>query len=291
MSSAKTIFVFDFDLTLTMDHSGGFPFSDQDYMKGQLPNLVKMLETLNELGVIVYINTRGIVGDYPFSVKTYLQARLGPKYRTLIRDVYGAVPSEEVDEDGIPFLEFSPDYDLRGVISRTDSEFRTRYLPNFIGKRITQRTKLNPDDDTLWALHKVCILEKIKRDEEVTKNQIYFFDDTKINIEVAKWFGFSHSYCITEKNLLQTIKLVDKELSKLKAEVRKRFILERQDSMLTQQQKQSVVSTMMTSHKSIPAAKSSIARLGNKGKNRDLESLSHILESLSRLQYKKSSKK
>jgi len=287
LSSIKTIFVFDFDLTLTMDHSGGLPNSDIDYMNGQLPQLVKMLESLHKIGIIVYINTRGITGDYPYSVKTYLQARLGPKYSTLIRDVYGGAPSEDVDEeDGMPFLEFTPDYDLRKAISRTDSEFRRRYLPELVGKRITQRTDLDPDDGGLWALHKVCVLEKIQKDENVSKDQIYFFDDTLINIQVAEWFEFSHSYHISQVNLLQTIEIVKNVLSSLKTKVSQRFILERQGSRLTQEQTQSVVSTIMKSHKSIPAAKSVIARLRNKGKNRDLESLRILLASLTEQQKK-----
>jgi len=107
-----------------------------------------------------------------------------------------------------------------------------------------------------------------------------------INIQVAKWFGFSHSYHIGKGGLLMTTQIVENVLSLLKNKVIQRFILNRQRTRLTQEQKEFVVSTMMNSYKSIPAAKSAIARLGNKGKNRDLKSLQNLLASFTRQQQK-----
>jgi hypothetical protein len=83
-----------------------------------------------------------------------------------------------------------------------------------------------------------------------------------------------------------TTQIVENVLSLLKNKVIQRFILNRQRTRLTQEQKEFVVSTMMNSYKSIPAAKSAIARLGNKGKNRDLKSLQNLLASFTRQQQK-----
>lgn len=71
----KLVFVFDFDQTLTMEHSGGEPDPSDDYIV-RMDLLVAMLERLYDMGISVYINTRGIATTDKVSVRTYLKDRL-----------------------------------------------------------------------------------------------------------------------------------------------------------------------------------------------------------------------
>ena len=79
----KIVFVFDFDQTLTMYHSGGLPELEVDYIE-RMDLLLPMLEKLNQRGIVVYINTRGIAAD----VKLYLKKKLdGPDKVLWMRSV------------------------------------------------------------------------------------------------------------------------------------------------------------------------------------------------------------
>jgi FMN phosphatase YigB (HAD superfamily) len=51
-----------------------------------------------------------------------------------------------------------------------------------------------------WHLRKVEILDKICRHHKIDKSEIYFFDDTKKNIDAAKAAGYIHSIHVNLKH-------------------------------------------------------------------------------------------
>ncbi len=56
-----------------------------------------------------------------------------------------------------------------------------------------------------WSNQKLSYINEISRVESLPKSNIYFFDDTKININIAKSSGFTNSYLIEfdyKKNIL-----------------------------------------------------------------------------------------
>lgn len=50
-----------------------------------------------------------------------------------------------------------------------------------------------------WPLRKVCILDTIRRQHALPKDQVYFYDDTPENIEMARTQGYVNSYLIQLK--------------------------------------------------------------------------------------------
>jgi hypothetical protein len=65
----------------------------------------------------------------------------------------------------------------------------------------------------LWSAQKLSYLNEISRLESINKSNIYFFDDTKVNINVAKSNGYNNSHLIEfdyKKNILPSNVLTDK---------------------------------------------------------------------------------
>lgn len=66
-----------------------------------------------------------------------------------------------------------------------------------------------------WANYKVDYLIEISRLESIPKSNIYFFDDTKINIKVAKSNGFNNSFEIKFSEISPSSTLLVMELNKI----------------------------------------------------------------------------
>jgi len=175
MKKKKIVFVFDFDQTLTMYHSGGLPELEVDYIE-RMDLLLPMLEKLNQRGIVVYINTRGIAAD----VKLYLKKKLdGPDKVLWIRDVYGADSEENIGDALLP------------------DETAFNRIDDLVIKTLGQRKDMKDPSSRVWAYQKSVFLEDIATREGVTdKADVYFFDDTAINVEYAKTNGFTNSFRI-----------------------------------------------------------------------------------------------
>jgi hypothetical protein len=55
---------------------------------------------------------------------------------------------------------------------------------------------LTNEDERVWAFKKEKFLEEIVREQKVTKNDVYFFDNSPINVIYALLCGFENSYTI-----------------------------------------------------------------------------------------------
>ena len=199
----KLVFVFDFDQTLTMEHSGGEPDPSDDYIV-RMDLLVAMLERLYDMGISVYINTRGIATTEKVSVRTYLKERLDTlkkqqekvgqqqtTFKKLIKDVYGA---DSEDSIGNPF-----DTKQARQSVRTQQQYIQKIEDVFYktdAEVIKVLGELNDESSRVWAHQKLLYLDKIAKRAHVPKENVYFFDDTVINVCYAKAHGYIHSYRI-----------------------------------------------------------------------------------------------
>ena len=52
------------------------------------------------------------------------------------------------------------------------------------------------DDSVLWGVKKVIYLNQIKDEENVHISNVFFFDDSVININTAKVNGYNNSFLI-----------------------------------------------------------------------------------------------
>ena len=200
----KLVFVFDFDQTLTMVHSGGEPDPSNDYIV-RMDLLVAMLERLYDMGISVYINTRGIATTDKVSVRTYLKDRLNAlkkqqekvgqqqtTFKKLITDVYGADSEDSLRN---PF-----DTKQARQSVRTEQQYIQK-IDDVFCKTDTEVIKvlggkLKDESSRVWAHQKVLYLDKIAKRAHVPKENVYFFDDTVINVDYAKAHGYIHSYRI-----------------------------------------------------------------------------------------------
>ncbi|MCP3659713.1 MAG: hypothetical protein GY830_05075 [Bacteroidetes bacterium] len=167
-------FVFDFDLTLTMEHTGGYPDDhDLDYIFANENNISKiktMFKKIKQKGYNIYINSRGVKREIENKLK---KAKL-LKY---ISKVYGAREREDVSN------------------------------PLFLRKVWEGKTQ-NEKPTEQWALIKTYYLDQIAK-QGFNPNNIYFFDDTSKNIEKAS-YKYPNSYKIDKNHRLnQTISKVN----------------------------------------------------------------------------------
>ena len=197
----KKVFVFDFDLTLTTLHSMGWPELNIDYFYGDLPKVREMLFRLKERNIPVYILTQGSESQ----VKTYLETMLYPEASVLIKKIYGAVDVAYQNP----------------ITPQKHQQLIDLPLPYFqrfqleIPEEEKQKYKEDKDidrDSLMWAYGKMFMLEEIAQKEKVSQDQIYFFDDKKINIILARAYGFKNSFYIQMATLLQTLEVVDELL-------------------------------------------------------------------------------
>jgi hypothetical protein len=174
---AKKVFVFDFDQTLIVGHSGGQPIIGLEYKTNDcfLLELVKMLQALKQKNITVYINTRGIA----CLVQKYLTHRFKKfkiKFKDYIKAVKGAATKPEIGHANLPSSEF-----------------------NTVAIHVSKTVKTSKYDQStcVWAWQKVLFLDQIAAKEQVAKESVYFFDDTAVNIAYAKANGFINSFVIT----------------------------------------------------------------------------------------------
>ncbi len=167
----KYVFVFDFDLTLTSKSSDGININSNyvdlfDSME-KINKLKSLLNIIILNGNINYINTRALISD----VK-----------RILIS--IGINIGNNIDNNEL-FKE------IKGSLS-------VNYINNpFTGEELYTYNLLNiKNSKILWAVKKVIYLNRIAEQEKVPFNNILFFDDSIININVAKINGFENSYLI-----------------------------------------------------------------------------------------------
>lgn len=198
----SVIFVFDFDQTLIMGHTGGQPTSDDDYETDD-SLIIKLCETLKSLlanNISIYINTRGVVED----VKNYLRHRfhkVGENVDTIIKGVFGAENEEQISNPYSNTLEFW-------------------YANNIVCSKL-EVANLKDASTRVWAFQKTVFLNKITEQENVDKECVYFFDDTEINIQYAKLCGYNHSFIINNEYsgkpcfLKHTLELIPQLLSGL----------------------------------------------------------------------------
>ena len=161
-------FAFDFDLTLTIDHTGGKPidyvsntgrFAGQNkslttlFGKDGLAQLFKMIQDIKAKGIAVYIVSRG---EYGQLVKTF-QDNFQHDGQSLLEliggetHIYGAITTK-------------PEYPT--------SETRGKY-------------SLSVANENVWAGYKLDYLKDINRKYNSTRQpNILFFDDTKVNIDI-----------------------------------------------------------------------------------------------------------
>ena len=169
-------YVFDFDMTLTNKHSGGTPdVNDNTLMTQETIGLVKSLfDDLVRQNIRVFVVTRGVAVD----VRKYLAQRnvrvrvLGSANETQINEPFQGLPKEK----------------KMALNSMKKHKLRAANEP-----------------ELLWAHRKYEILNFILNHVQTDTDQVFFFDDTHLNIETAKIFGFKHSFHVTPGAVAQTV--------------------------------------------------------------------------------------
>jgi hypothetical protein len=163
----RFIFVFDFDLTLTNKSSDGLGFNSNyiDLFDSELKlsRLKDLFGKIIELNYRIYINTRGLISDVKH-ILSCVGFTIGNN--KMIQEIKG---SKDISNVKQPF-------------SNLDLEFY----------------KLEQIDDIniLWSIKKVLFLNEITEVEKVPKLNILFFDDSKLNINIAKLNSYSNSFLI-----------------------------------------------------------------------------------------------
>lgn len=166
-NSDKYVFVFDFDLTLTIKSSDDLKYNsnfielfDSDE---KLDKLKDYLQKICSLGFPIYINTRALVSD--------------------IKHILNKI--------GIPVGE-------NELIKEVKGSDTIELINNPFNKNELEKYNLNEikNPKILWAVKKVTILNNILDQEGVTIDKILFFDDSIININTAKMNGYSNSFLI-----------------------------------------------------------------------------------------------
>lgn len=160
---SKFIFVFDFDLTLTCISSDGINMnSDYIMLFESEKKLIKLINFFNQIinsNNSIYINTRAHVSDINIILR-----KVG--LDKMVKKIFG---SKNIENINIPF---------------TNLELENYNLENI------------NNIDILWAIKKVLFLNEIKEIENVTDDNILFFDDSVMNINTAKLNGYVNSFLI-----------------------------------------------------------------------------------------------
>jgi hypothetical protein len=189
------VIVFDFDLTLTIEHTGGIPIKKNvlGYFNGHETKLIEMLRLIKSKGSNIYINTRGnkhAVTECLNHLATLMKIESIVGEGLLIESVLGANTDDEM---GDPYGndKFDKIYDEMIKIG--------------VGK--------GDESSIVWAYKKKEILDEIQDKYSVNKTKIYFYDDTKVNIECCKYYGYTNSFVVREGALLDTIQQISSLLS------------------------------------------------------------------------------
>jgi len=186
MSNQK-VFVFDFDQTLIMGHSCGQPEIHDIHLFGEMEHKYKlneMLQNLFDKNIPVYVNTRGQASF----IKNFLDFHTNPQY---IKDVYGASNLEAISD---PFLDKKLFYETDQKVFEILQKF------NF--------TDLKDSSSRVWSFQKSYYLNEICKKENVSKENVYFFDDTLINVLYARENGFKNSFRIFDETFTEDPELL-----------------------------------------------------------------------------------
>ena len=168
IDNMKIIFVFDFDLTLTNHSSNGINKEDASYIElfdsqDKLDKLKFYLTKITNSNNYNYVNTRGLISDINYILNS-VGIEVGEN--KLIKDIKGSNNLEIIES---PF---------------TESELIAYNLNNVANTEI------------LWSIKKVLFLNEIKKFENSPLANIFFFDDSIININTAKMNGYMNSFLI-----------------------------------------------------------------------------------------------
>ncbi|MCF7900452.1 hypothetical protein K9K77_03000 [Candidatus Babeliales bacterium] len=194
----QKVMAFDFDLTLINGHTGGFPYGKDHMTKKPVLNVLsdslyrEYLQKLQMYGFKIVVITRGIEEDVARALnEAGLSDIIAPQ------DVYGASMS--------PSDHYSHGYEQPGR---------------------PQRTGINKPDE--WVAKKVEYLNYIVFQYHTTKDNVYFYDDTALNVIAAQHNGFEHSYVVDVENhvngidLLKSIVAEQERMNPVKSPAKKR---------------------------------------------------------------------
>ncbi len=164
----RYIFVFDFDLTLTSKSSDGITKTKNNYIelfdsKNKIDKLKYYLNKIVESGNLIYVNTRALSSDVAHILKN-VNIEVGDD--KLVKGIKGSIRKEQI-LNPFCFAELEK-YGLHGVT----------------------------DGSVLWGVKKVIALNQIKDEENVQISNVFFFDDSVININTAKVNGYVNSFLI-----------------------------------------------------------------------------------------------
>lgn len=163
----RFIFVFDFDLTLTNKSSDGLKIN-YNYIElfdseEKLNRLRELFDKIINFDNRIYINTRGVINDVKH-ILSCVGFTIGPN--KIIQDIKG---SKDIANIKKPFSDLELEFHKLEEIN---------------------------DVNILWAIKKVLFLNDISETEKVPKLNILFFDDSNLNINVAKLNSYSNSFLI-----------------------------------------------------------------------------------------------
>ena len=164
----KFVFVFDFDLTLTSQSSDGIKKNYSNYIElfdseNKLDKLKFYFNKIINSGNIIYINTRALVSDV-VHILSNVKIEVGEN-----KTIKGIKGSNKIEQINCPF---------------TKAELNQYDLINI------------SDENVLWGVKKVIFLNEIKAQENVKISNVFFFDDSIININTSKVNGYTNSFLI-----------------------------------------------------------------------------------------------
>lgn len=164
----KFVFVFDFDMTLTSKSSDGITKKFSNYIElfdseNKLGKLKYYLERIFNSGNIIYINTRALCSHVAHILKN-VNIEVGDT--KLIQGIKGSNRVEQIT-----------------------NPFNSSELAQYNLSDVT-------DESVLWGVKKVIYLNQIKDEANVPISNVFFFDDSVININTAKVNGYNNSFLI-----------------------------------------------------------------------------------------------
>jgi len=161
MPKTIKLFIFDFDLTLTTEHTKGIPdISKQYFSVSQLKLLKELFASIKNdfKGSKIIILSRSIEKMLRYYMKNYARTLLQQNIHDLFNEI-----TDNIDE--------------------------------IIGSSLDEYKKL--DNDIKWAQWKVDHIKKLIIKYNTDAKNVIFFDDTQINIEYAKANNFINSFIVS----------------------------------------------------------------------------------------------
>lgn len=190
------IVFFDFDYTLTKNHTGGelgveykqegneeVPVLDSTgnlalrityddvlyYMGGRerQRDVIQMIMQVRRAGYLVYINTRGLEESCRIAFNTIQEGFVGPG-----RWIEGVVGATTIDQIADPYPDSPP----------------------------------HVESEDLWARRKTEFMDMVTAWHGIDKENALFFDDTQLNIDYARDHGYWRSYLVSADNVIATVR-------------------------------------------------------------------------------------